>query len=168
LPCRHGKPPALTGLAFDPDPPSGGSPAEFLRIVYNTFIQVGWEYDPSLGAYLRSQDKADGSGRLYPIVESLTGEQLAFENVLVMFADHHFVKPTIIEVSLMFVENHRGLLLRDGMVYPVTWSTLRGQLRLADATGNPLPLKPGPTFLEVVSYQTTWNPDTLIVRYHNP
>jgi hypothetical protein len=50
----------------------------------------------------------------------------------------------------------------------VTWSTLRGQLRLADGQGNPLPLKPGQTFLEVVSYQTTWDPDSLILRYHNP
>ena len=101
-------------------------------------------------------------------MENLTGEQLAFENVLVLFADHHFVKPTIIEINLMFVEEHRGLLFRDGLVFPVTWSTLRGELRLTDGQGNPLPLKPGQTFLEVVSYQTTWNPDSLIVRYHNP
>jgi hypothetical protein len=168
LPCRHGKPPSLSGLAFDPVPPAGGSPAEFVRVIYNTYNQVGWQYDPGPGAYLRSQDKADGSGTLYPTLEHLTGAQLAFENVLVMFADHHFIKPTIIEINLMYVEDHRGLLLRDGMVYPVTWSTLRGQLRLADGEGNPLPLKPGQTFLEVVSYQTTWNPDTLVVRYHNP
>lgn len=168
LPCRHGKPPSFAGLAFNPSPPAGGSPAGSLRIIYNTFNQVGWEYDAIQGAYLRSQDKADGSGTLYPILENLTGEQLAFENVLVMFADHHFAKPTIIEINLMFVEHHRGLLFRDGMVYPAEWSTLRGQLRLADGAGNPLPLKPGQTFLEVVSYQTTWNPDLGIVRYHNP
>jgi len=168
LPCRHGKPSSLAGLAFAPAPPAGGDSAEFLRVIYNTFNQVGWEYDPAQGAYLRSQDKADGTGTLYPTLENLTGEQLAFENVLVLFANHHFVKPTIIEINLMFVEEHRGLLFRDGLVFPVTWSTLRGELRLTDGQGNPLPLKPGQTFLEVVSYQTTWNPDTLIIRYHNP
>jgi len=168
LPCRHGKPPSLAGLAFDPAAPAGGDSAESLRVIYNTFNQVGWEYDATQGAYLRSQDKADGSGTLYPTLEHLTGEQLAFENVLVLFADHHFVKPTIIEINLMFVEEHRGLLFRDGLVFPVTWSTLRGELRLTDGQGNPLPLKPGQTFLEVVSYQTTWNPDSHIIRYHNP
>jgi hypothetical protein len=168
LPCRHGKPPSLAGLAFDAALPDGGSSAESLQVIYNTFNQVGWEYDAAQGAYLRSQDKADGSGALYPTLENLTGEQLAFENVLVLFADHHFVKPTIIEINLMFVEEHRGLLFRDGLVFPVTWSTLRGQLRLTDGQGNPLPLKPGQTFLEVVSYQTTWNPDSHIIRYHNP
>lgn len=168
LPCRHGKPPSFSGLAFDPAPPQGGQPAAAWRLVYNTFNQVGWEYDAAQGAYLRSQDRADGSGTLYPILENLTGEQLAFENVLVMFADHHFIKPTIIEIKLMFVDHHRGLLFRDGQVYPVEWSTLRGQLRLADRQGNAVALKPGQTFLEVVSYQTTWNPDSLIVRYHNP
>jgi len=168
LPCRHGKPSSLAGLAFDPAAPAGGDSAEFLRVIYNTFNQVGWEYEAAQGAYLRSQDKADGSGTLYPTLENLTGEQLAFENVLVLFANHHFVKPTIIEINLMFVEEHRGLLFRDGLVFPVTWSTLRGELRLSDGQGNPLPLKPGQTFLEVVSYQTTWNPDSHIIRYHNP
>jgi len=168
LPCRHGKPASLAGLSFDPVPRSGGQAAASLRVIYNTFNQVGWEYDAAQGAYLRSQDKADGGGTLYPTLENLTGEQLAFENVLALFADHHFVKPTIIEINLMFVEEHRGLLFRDGLVFPVTWSTLRGELRLNDGQGNPLPLKPGQTFLEVVSYQTTWNPDSLIIRYHNP
>jgi hypothetical protein len=168
LPCRHGKPPSLSGLAFDTEPPADGSSAESLRVIYNTYNQVGWGYDSAQGAYLRSQDRADGTGTLYPILEHLTGEQLAFENVLVLFTDHHFVKPTIIEINLMFVEDHRGLLFRDGQVFPVTWSTLRGQLRLVDAAGDPLALKPGRTFFEVVSYQTTWNPETLVVRYHNP
>src|SRR3990170_6403913 len=91
-------------------PPGGGDSAEFLRVIYNTFNQVGWEYDVTQGAYLRSQDKADGSDTLYPTLENLTGEQLAFENVLVLFANHHFVKPTIIEINLVFMEEHRGLL----------------------------------------------------------
>ncbi len=168
LACRHGKPSSFVGLAFNETPPEAGQAAEFFLLIYNYFNQVGWEYDAASGTYLRSQDRSDGTGELHPTLENLTGEQLAFQNVLVLFADHRYVKPTILEISLMFVDNHNGLLFRDGKVYRIKWSTLRGELRLTDSEGAPFPLKPGKTFIEVVSYQTTWDPDQLIVRYHNP
>jgi hypothetical protein len=155
-------------LNFHPSPPSNGLEAESLRIVYNYFNQIGWTYDPERGAYLRSQDNADGTGTLYPATDQLTGEQLAFENVVVMWTQHRFVTPTIIEMELVYVWDRKGLLFRDGQVYDVKWSTRRGELTIHDEGGNPIPLKPGATFFEVVSWQSTWNPDRLIVRYHNP
>jgi hypothetical protein len=166
--CLHGKPSALNGLAFHLDPPTGGSKAEFFQVIYNWFNRVAWKYDPESGAYLRSQDQADGTGEYYPTLENLTGEQLAFENVLVLFADHQYLSPTVIEISLMFVKDQRGLLFRDGHVYPVQWETRNGDLSLYDELGNPVPLRPGSTFVEVLSYQSSWNPEELIARYHNP
>jgi hypothetical protein len=155
-------------LTFGLNPPANGSAADTLRIVYNYFNQIGWTYDPELGAYLRSQDKADGTGTLFPATDQLTGEQLAFENVMVMWAQHRFVTPTIIEMELVYVWDRKGLLFRDGEVFDVKWSTRRGELTIHDKDGNPIPLKPGATFFEVVSWQSTWNPDSLVVRYHNP
>ncbi len=55
--------------------------------------QVEWTYDPSSGMYLRAQDKADGSGKFYPATDKLTGKQLAFSNVVVLFANHNFIAP---------------------------------------------------------------------------
>jgi hypothetical protein len=101
-------------------------------------------------------------------LESLTGKQLAYENVLVLFAKHTYVTPTILEINVMYVKNHKGILFRDGQSYWVTWSSLGGKLTLSDESGNPLPLKPGSTFIEVVSYQTTWDPEARLFRYHNP
>ncbi|MBN2555276.1 MAG: DUF3048 C-terminal domain-containing protein [Anaerolineales bacterium] len=155
-------------LAFDPSPPEGGESADFFRIVYNFFNQIGWEFSPEQGAYLRSQDLADGSGELFPAVERLTGEQLAFDNVLVLWAQHRYVTPTIIEMQLVYVWDQRGLLFRDGRVYSVLWSSRSGEFRVYDAEGNLVPLKPGSTFVEVVSWETTWDPEAMIVRYHNP
>jgi hypothetical protein len=166
--CTNGKPPTLSGLAFTLNEPPGGSEAAFFQVIYNWFNRVAWEFDPEGGAYLRSQDKADGSGAYYPTLENLTGEQLAFENVLVLFADHHYLSPTVIEISLMFVQDQRGLLFRDGQVYPVMWETRHGDLSLHDENGDPVALKPGSTFVEVLSFQSSWNPEELIVRYHNP
>ena len=155
-------------LTFDPSPPSGGEPADFFRVVYNFYNQIGWEYSPEQAAYLRSQDLADGSGELHPAVERLTGEQLAFDNVLVLWAQHRYVTPTIIEMQLVYVWDQRGLLFRDGRMYSVLWSTRSGEFRVYDAEGNMVPLKPGSTFVEVVSWETTWDPEAMVVRYHNP
>lgn len=155
-------------LKFTEEAPAGGQPMEFVRIVYNLYNQIGWTWSQQAQAYLRSQDEADGSGELVPSVEALTGEQLAFENVLVLWAQHRYVTPTILEMELVFVRDRYGLLFRDGQVYEVKWSTPSGRLLVHDADGNPVPLAPGRTFFEVVSYQTTWNPAGQIIRYHNP
>jgi len=155
-------------LTFDETAPEGGQPADFFRIVYNYYNQVGWEYAPERGAYLRYQDTADGTGELVPALESLTGEQLAFDNVLVLWAQHRYVTPTIIEMQLVYVWDQRGLLFRDGEIYPVLWSSRSGEFRVYDSDGQPVALNPGSTFVEVVSWQSTWDPEAMVVRYHNP
>lgn len=161
-------PSAYGTLVFNLQPPSGGEAAPFVRIVYNHLNQVGWTYDSGNGVYLRSQDVADGTGDLVPMTDRLTGEQLGFENVIVMWAQHRFVTSTIIEMDLVYVENRKGLLFRDGHVYEILWSTRKGQLTVHDSQGDPVPLKPGATFFEVVSWETTWKPLEGIIRYHNP
>jgi hypothetical protein len=131
---------------------------------------VRWDYAPEGGAYQQSRDKADASGEYYPSIDQLTGEQLAFPNVLVLFAQHRFVNSTatIVEVETLFVEGRKGLLFRDGRQYDITWSTRKGELQLYGPDGDPIALKPGPTYFEVVSYQSSWTPETMIVRFHSP
>jgi len=155
-------------LVFDATPPMGGEPAEFVRVIYNYLNQNGWEYDPESRTYLRSQDQADGSGELYPTIEKLTGEQLGFENVLVLWAKHSYLSPTVVQINLSYVWDQFGLLYRDGKVYEVKWSTRNGKLMIYDGEGAPVPLKPGKTWFEVVSFQTTWDRDKSIVRFHEP
>ena len=155
-------------LTFDPVAPAGGQQAESFQVIYNLYNQIGWDYDPTKGAYLRSQDTADGTGALVPLTDRLTGEQLAFENVVVLWAPHRYETRTIIRINLLYMRSLTGLLFRDGRVYEVKGSTRSGKLRFTDETGNTLPLRPGRTFFEVVSYETTWTPEKGIVRYHNP
>ena len=155
-------------LTFDPVAPAGGQQAESFQVIYNLYNQIGWDYDPTKGAYLRSQDTADGTGALVPLTDRLTGEQLAFENVVVLWAPHRYETRTIIRINLLYMRSLTGLLFRDGRVYEVKGSTRSGKLQITDEAGNTLPLKPGRTFFEVVSYETTWTPEKGIVRYHNP
>ncbi len=161
-------PSKFISLTFDPEPPEGGFEAEFLRVVYNYLNQNGWQYDPASGRYLRLQDQADGSGELFPMTDALTGDPLGFDNVLVLWAQHTYVSPTVIEINLAYVWDHFGLLYRDGKVYEVKWATRNGKLTIYDAQGNPVPLRPGQTWFEVVSYQSTWDKAKSIVRFHEP
>ncbi len=155
-------------LVFDPAPPEGGESAEFVRIIYNYLNQNGWEYDSGSRTYLRSQDQADGSGELYPMTDKLTGEQLGYENVFVLWAKHSYLSPTVVQINLSYVWDQFGLLFRDGQVYEIKWSTRNGKLMIYDGEGAPVPLKPGKTWFEVVSFQTTWDRDKSIVRFHEP
>lgn len=163
-------PAEYAGLAFDPQAPAGGMPAPFVRVLYNRYNQIGWTYDAGRGEYLRSQDQADGSEVLVPSLDHLTGDQVGADNVLVLFARHRFANSarTIVEMELVYVRDRKGLLFRDGQVYPITWSTPGGRLQIADAEGNPMPLRPGLSWFEVVSYESTWNAEQLTVRFHNP
>jgi len=95
---------------------------------------------------------------------------LGFPNVVVLFAQHRYVNraATITEVELLYVQGRKGLLFRDGQYYDIGWSTLGGKLKLTDKAGQPIALKPGPTYFEVVSYQSEWDPAKLEVRFHGP
>ncbi len=169
VPC-NADPAEYAGLTFDSAPPAGGREAPSFQVIFNDLNRVRWDYAPEGGAYLQSRDKADASGEYYPSIDQLTGEQLAFPNVLVLFAQHRFVNSTatIVEVETLFVEGRKGLLFRDGRQYDITWSTRKGELQLYGPEGDPIALKPGPTYFEVVSYQSSWNPETMIVRFHTP
>ena len=158
------------GLMFDPRVPEGGSPGEDLALIYNLYNQVQWTYDPGSHSYLRAQDWADGSGELRPIVDHLSGEQIAFPNVLVLFTDHRFANSakTIMDIEVLYVRDRPGLLFRDGRYFEILWSTPGGKLQISDRQGQPLALRPGASFFEVFSYESSWTPATRLVRWHSP
>ena len=160
----------LSGLVFDSLPMTSGVDAEDFMIVYNYFNHVGWSYDPSSGVYARSQDLSIGEGELFPAVERMTGEQLQFENVLVLFARHKFenLVGTILDIELQYLTSAVGYLLRDGKLQEIRWSTRSANLELWDLEGNVMPLKHGKTFFEILSYESTWDSDERVFRFHSP
>ncbi len=161
-----GKTHNLTGNLFRQEAPKGGQNASNLWVFYAYLNQILWKYDPASGAYLRNQDKADGSGKFYPSTDRLTDEQLAFENVIVLYAKHNVLNGarTLIDLDLFYTTN-RAYLFRDGQVYPIYWSTVSGDyekksgllrpIRFVDGEGNPFPLKPGKTWVEIVDVTAT-------------
>jgi hypothetical protein len=177
----NGNPFNYTGNLFNPSTPATGQTAEKLNIFYSYKNQAQWQYDPTAETYLRFEDKADGSGKFYPATDRLTGEQLHFENVIVLIAPHKAVKPTIIDIQLGIGNMGKAYLFRDGQMTPIYWSTVSGDyekktglrrpIHFVDADGNPVALKPGHTWVHVMtpaSYLEEKEPGMWRARFYAP
>ncbi|HET9907099.1 MAG TPA: SdrD B-like domain-containing protein, partial [Anaerolineales bacterium] len=103
-----------SGNAFSDEVPAGGLPADTINVYYHLYSQSGWQYDPISRTYLRFTDRADTTGELFPATERLTGRQQAFENVIVVFAEHGIFRPGQFEVNLSQGQKQLAYLFRDG------------------------------------------------------
>lgn len=156
-------PPNPIGLKFDTTVPAGGKDGHTIWLPYAYVDQVWWHYDPASSTYHRWQDMENG--RQYTEqVDSLTGKPLEIENVAVLFVNHTAYRETLIDLSLLYVNKERALFFRDGQVFEGYWTT-RGEdyekttgklrpLRFLDKNGDPFPLKPGQTWVEIVTQET--------------
>jgi SdrD B-like protein/DUF3048 family protein len=169
--------------AFSDQPPAGGLPASQINVFFASLNQSGWTYDPLYRAWLRYVDTADKDQRgvLHPEIDRLTGRQLHFENVVVVMADTEVVSPTNLDIKLDQGEYGYAFLFRDGRMYPIRWSTRSGEyekksgfrrpIRFLNPDGSPALLKPGHTWILVVTpfslvqEQTT---GVYLVRYAAP
>jgi len=156
----------LSGLRFEQNAPAEGKLGNMLWIPYNFLNQIIWRYDAASGAYLRYQDAADGK-TFVQATDRLNGDPLTYENVVVLFATHHARAETLIDIDLMYIDRMPALLFRDGKMYEVFWTTANEDyekrtghvrpVRFVDAQGNPFPLKPGQTWVEIVQPFTKYN-----------
>jgi hypothetical protein len=143
----------LRGMAFHPDEPDGQtSDATAIDIRYIA-TRVRWEWDEANDVYRRFSDGQ-------PHYDSLTNQQVTASNVIVIYADHRFTDIVesqwqdsvsySIEIKLWFEGD--AVLFRDGERYDVRWwrPTREDMLRLVTADGQPVYLKPGKTWFQVM------------------
>jgi len=150
---------ALSGMVFEKDVPEGGKNAPSLWIFYAYKNQVFWRFNEDDGSYHRWQDDADGSTFIEQ-TDRLNGDPLTYENVVVLFADHDVENTYLIDIDLLYVLRGKAKLFRDGQVYDIYWTTKSEEyekttgklrpIRFIDAEGNPFPLKPGQTWIELM------------------
>ena len=158
-------PNALNGLLFDPQPPAGGKDGQSAWLAYNLFDQVFWRYNPDSGKYNRFQDNADGK-TFIEATDRLNGAPLGMSNVIYLFAQHVVYNPTVIDINLLYITKMPALIFRDGKMYEAFWTTKSGDyerqtglmrpIRFMDAQGNPFPLKPGQTWVQIVPQFTPY------------
>ncbi|MBK6645537.1 MAG: DUF3048 C-terminal domain-containing protein [Anaerolineales bacterium] len=174
---------------FSETPPPGGLPANKVNSYIARLNQAAWMYDPLSASYWRYVDDTtpENAGNLHAEIDRLTGRQLQFENIVVLFVEQevfeyrHVPIPTLIDWGLELGGGGFGVLFRDGMKYDIRWSArareyeketgLARPVYFTDAGGNPAPLKPGQTWLFVAtpySYVTNQGDGSWVIRYVAP
>jgi hypothetical protein len=151
---------------FADEAPSGGVPATELQEYWALLNQSRFSYDAASGSWWRYIDESnpDKAGILHPLVDRLNGRQVQFENVILMFAEHLVITPTIVDINLAPGNMGNAYLFRDGQMYKIKWSTRateyqqktgRGQpIQFINLDGTPAPLKPGHTWVIIYSLQS--------------
>ena len=150
-----------SGNLFSDEIPEGGKTASDIHVFYHAYTQSAWQYDTISGMYLRWTDLADGTGTLIPATDRLTQRQMSFENVIVLFAEHHRYRHNQLEIDFTMGQKNPAYLFRDGQVFKIFWSTenrawekktgLVRPMHLVDAQGNPVALHPGRTWIHIVT-----------------
>lgn len=170
-----------SGNLFSDEIPSGTKPANTIHVFYHAYTQSEWRYDTLSETYLRWTDLADGTGALIPAIDRLSQRQVAFENVVIVFAEHDRYRHNQLEIDFSLGQKNYAYLFRDGQAIPVFWSTenreyekktgLVRPMHFVDRQGNPVPLHPGKTWIHIVtpfSSVTERNEGNWLVNFVQP
>jgi hypothetical protein len=162
----------LDGMFFQLQVPENGAPAQTVMMRFSRGSYNLWEYEPESGRYLRFQDSvslSDNQEEEYePLLDRLTGEQLAFDNLVVLYIPHEYFRRTPSEIiTIDLVGEGQAYAFRDGLMYEVVWKhpTLDSMLTLEFENGDPYPFKPGTTWFHIFGKfstltqleEATWN-----------
>lgn len=137
------------------DTPPGGQPANRVVVPYinRGYYEVEWRYDPATGRYARFH----GSART-PLVDGNNGQQVTASNVVIMDVQHDLTDLPEDSVNGYSVRTYivgkegPATIIRDGVAVEGRWRVTDkfNGMELVDAAGNPIPLKPGNTWFQVV------------------
>lgn len=142
-------------------------PTAQISSVYTTYSDYSynyWEYNTEQKKYLRYSDATDtvgGNGQVYaPHMDVLTGQQLSAENVVILLAPHLFKNAFDRADQLFDIQMIGGgdaFAFIDGQMYQVLWkrAELDQPIQLFDKNNNPLSLKPGVTYYQVLDPEST-------------
>lgn len=153
--------PNLNGMYFQQEPPNEGLKADTVAIQYAKINRGEWHYDPESCTYLRWIEELDEDDNLYmaPLVDRNSGNQLSFSNIIILSTFYVEYNRTMHNIDL---ENNqagqRALLFRDGNLYEGLWRSngIDHPLQFLDQFGNPLPLKPGKTWVVLAGISSTF------------
>lgn len=176
----HGVYPArkpLDGMVFTTDPPiDDEGTAETVVVRYNDLDIGEWHYDTASEKYLRwiENVNADNSITMVPLTDKLTGDQLSFDNVLILFAHYNEYNPTLHNIELQ--SNRKGMravLYRNGYAFSGYWISpgLEQPMQFFFLNGKPMSLKPGNSWMVIVgsdSEMTNTEPGIWRVQFQIP
>jgi hypothetical protein len=155
----------LDGMFFQLQTPGVSQSANQVFMKFSQVVYNRWDYDPSIGKYLRFEDIQNAetveSEAYEQLVDRNDNSPIAADNVVVLMVPYKIVFQTseteVVDATILGIGD--AFLMRDGQIYQVQWrrNSPSDVLTLIDANGNPFPFKPGTTWFEVLSTTTELN-----------
>jgi hypothetical protein len=130
--------------------------------LFNYYNRAEWRYDEASGKYMRWIEYFDGAEDqtydMIPLVDRVTGEQLAFSNVILIFAEYTELAPSKHKIDIW--GNNKGqpaYLFRDGMLIQGSWKAKNDSdpMQFFNAEGKPYALKPGNTWIVIAGLSSS-------------
>lgn len=148
----------LDGLRFDNGYPYFSyQVGEQLLVYYSSVSYSRWDYTKGSNRYLRFQDVHDADDRgmeFLPLTDSLTYQQLAADNLVVLFVPHIQLPDTSdTEIyRITFTGVGEGLAFREGKVMPIVWERPAddSMVSLKVDGGGLYSLRPGNVWFEIM------------------
>lgn len=155
-PEDHSVPPSI--FHFEATPPSGGNRTASFSINFSYGTDVIWRWDPKLSAWVHTYSGATD-------IDAWSGRPVTAANVVICSVSYSF-GPYIEspggtgDVESVTTGSGPGYVLRNGQAWRVTWHrpSLSSGFTFTDAAGNPVPLAPGRTFVELAPDGTAMSP----------
>jgi hypothetical protein len=168
--------PNLDGMVFDPAKPQGGSNGQSVLVEFFSKNLSEWRYDATSGKYLAWIEQVDANDNptLIPMLDRNTSQQVAFSNVIVMYATYDEMAPALhdIDIAKSFSVN-KAVVFRDGVAVDAFWKSvgLEKPIQFFDANKKPLALKPGNSWIFIVgqaSIMKQTDPGKWNVKFYLP
>jgi hypothetical protein len=158
------KKPDLPDISFSDVPPLNAQPGQQVTVLFNFYNRGEWRYDPASGKYLRwieyMQNEEGEEYEMIPLTDRVTGEQLAFSNVILIFAEYTELAPSAHEINIWGNENgQQAYLFRDGLLTQGSWKAINDNepMQFFDREGQPYALKPGNTWIVITGLSSSIN-----------
>jgi hypothetical protein len=151
----------VTGMVFDSVLPENANTAgDSVLIRYNDLNLSEWRYDPAQRKYLRwtETDIPENPVKLVPLNDQLTGKQLAFDNVVLLYARYNEYNPTLHNIELWANrEARRAVFFREGRVVTGYWHSQANDRPMVffDDANRAIALKPGNTWFVIIGLDST-------------
>jgi hypothetical protein len=158
----------LRGGFFTEQVVPGGLTATRIFSFFSGYSYNYWDYDAATHKYFRYQEANDLVAKkreaYAPLSDAQTGLPVTTDNVVVLFVPYIFANQYDAHDEVYHIDllaSGSAYVFRDGVATPAIWNrTDEDQpLLLTTLTGDPIYLRPGRTFYEVMGVNSTYTQD---------
>lgn len=152
--------PKFQPIPYSATPAKEGSPADVVFVRFSGSMYNRWDYNPETGRYYRSSETQSGMLEEYeyaPLYDRLNGEQIAADNLVVLFTRYNQVVPKDEVFDVPLIGDGIAYAMRDGRIFQLTWTRTQADalVSLQYADGTEYTYKPGNTWFSVLGSQSS-------------